>query len=130
MNKELKEYFNKFTNLKLWKWVYYCGIGLAGVIFLSNLYNIIVASLSEFRLLDNGYQYMYKGFLSFYVSKGGILVLFNAMILFVLPSFLSLFIKKKYFYKIVFVVFATLIFLFALSALMIFLKKLGIPIFN
>ncbi len=53
MNKELKEYFNKFTNLKLWKWVYYCGIGLAGIILLSNLYNIIVASLSEFRLLDN-----------------------------------------------------------------------------
>jgi hypothetical protein len=130
MNKELKIYFDKFANLKAWKWVYYCGISLAGVIFLSNLYNISVAFLSDFRLLDNGYRHIYKGFLSFYAAKTGIVGLFNATIILVLPSFLSLFIAKKYFYKIAFVVFTTFIFLFVLSFLIIFLKKLGMIIFN
>ena len=91
--------------------------------FLGNLYNIIVASLSEFGILDNGYQYMYKGFLSFNTSsKGGLLGVFSSTIVFVFPSVLSLFIKKKYFHKIVFVVFMAILFLFL--ALFVYFFKL------
>ena len=120
--------FDRIVNLNIWKWVYYCGISLAGIIFLSNLYNIMVALLSDLKFIDNGYRYIYRGFLSFYTSKGGVLGLLEGILVFSIPSFFSIFVEKKYFYKITFVFLTT--FLLALLLLVIFLIKLWVLTHN
>lgn len=102
---------DKIADWEIWKWVYFCGIGLAGVIFLSNLYNLAVVCLADFNLLLYGYKYIYKGFLSFHAAKVSVYSLINSMIIFVLPSFLSLFVKREYFYKIVYIVVLTFVLL-------------------
>ena len=101
MSKELKEYFNKFTDLKLWKWLYYCGIGLAGIIFLINFYNLIIYSLWDFQFVDKGYKYFYEGFLSFYRGKcDSINCIINGISFSVFPFFVLVLLDIKHFYKL------------------------------
>jgi hypothetical protein len=95
-----KIYFDKIVDLKIWKWIYYCGIGLAGIIFLINFYNLIIYFLWDFRLVGKGYEYFYQGFLSFYARKCEVRCTINGISFSVFPFFVLVLLGIKHFYKL------------------------------
>ena len=84
----------KIINLGIWKYVYYIGIGLSVCIALLSSYGMINALIGNYG--DNG---KCGKQCSIYIS----LIVFVSLCL---PPFISLFLKIRYIYRIIFVLFS------------------------
>jgi hypothetical protein len=89
---KLSKIMDSILDSRIWKWIYWIGIGVGGLIFMLNIYDIICV------LFIDGYEFRVKKITS---NKEAIFFIFNSIIIFALPCFISFFARTKYFYKIV-----------------------------
>ena len=121
-----KEKWQRFSDWKGWKWVYWGGMMLGLYLFICSFWNITLEILSNNHLINRNkidFLFVRKPFMPFFSSKSIteyslILVLISS-----LPFFISFFSKKSYFTKILLAITLSFIFLMVviLSYYLIFL---------
>jgi hypothetical protein len=90
-----KEKWQKFTDWKGWKWVYWSGIIFGCYIFFCDSYNIAI-DLMNF----NHELFLRRPFYPFFAIKGLVGTSFNRIIVLFLPCLISVFLRANYFRKI------------------------------
>ena len=102
-----KEKWQRFTDWKGWKWVYWGGMMLGLYLFIGESWNLSVEIAGEYGFVDSNSAhelFLRRPFYYFFAIKGlfgrGVVIIVTLC----LPCLLSLFFRKIYFYKILFVI--------------------------
>jgi len=95
-------------NWKGWKWIYWFGIGIGFYILVGTTYNLVIGLTGNYEFLLRKYNLLIS--IKCITDEKCIITAGLIIItIFVLPCFISLFIKAKYFYKILIILSYTVI---------------------